>query len=197
MSVPLLRDTPIWKLQAALKCGSCKKGRYASLVHMIKLTQEREIAPSVWVHPTMRREGHEEMAPAPGTPYAVQDGKINATTYNAGCAIPAFCRIFHGTGGVGSAIAPDLTQVVKSLNRRQFKTIVSCVLKAIWEPASWRLGATIPTSARTSTASGPICAPTLMAPSAPAVHRKSARKMQTQQSQVALRSRLGKVRRPC
>src|SRR5712691_11169834 len=81
MSVPLLRDTPIWKLQAALKCGSCKKGRYASLVHMIKLTQEREIAPSVWVHPTMRREGHEEMAPAPGTPYAVQDGKLNATTY--------------------------------------------------------------------------------------------------------------------
>src|ERR1700737_872786 len=23
------RDTPIWKLEAALKCRSCKKGRYA------------------------------------------------------------------------------------------------------------------------------------------------------------------------
>jgi len=30
---------------------SCKKGRYAPPVHMIKLTQEREITPYVWVHP--------------------------------------------------------------------------------------------------------------------------------------------------
>jgi hypothetical protein len=30
------RDTPIWKLEAALKCRSCKKGRYAPPVHMIK-----------------------------------------------------------------------------------------------------------------------------------------------------------------
>jgi hypothetical protein len=45
------RNTPIWKLEAALKCRSCKKGRYAPLVHMIKLTQEREITPYPWVHP--------------------------------------------------------------------------------------------------------------------------------------------------
>ena len=45
------RDTPIWKLEAALKCRSCKKGRYAPPVHMIKLTMEREIAPYVWAHP--------------------------------------------------------------------------------------------------------------------------------------------------
>jgi hypothetical protein len=45
------RDTPIWKLEAALKCRSCKKGRYAPPVHMIKLTQEREITPYVWTHP--------------------------------------------------------------------------------------------------------------------------------------------------
>jgi hypothetical protein len=44
------RNTPIWKLEAALKCRSCKKGRYAPPVHMIKLTQEREITPYVWVH---------------------------------------------------------------------------------------------------------------------------------------------------
>jgi hypothetical protein len=44
------RDTPIWKLEAALKCRSWKKGRYAPPVYMIKLTQEREIAPYVWVH---------------------------------------------------------------------------------------------------------------------------------------------------
>jgi hypothetical protein len=46
-----VRSTPIWKLEAALKCRSCKKGRYAPPVHMIKLTQEREIAPYAWVHP--------------------------------------------------------------------------------------------------------------------------------------------------
>jgi hypothetical protein len=45
------RDTPIWKLEAALQCRSCKKGRYAPPVHMIKLTTEREITPYKWVHP--------------------------------------------------------------------------------------------------------------------------------------------------
>ena len=45
------RDTPIWKLEAALKCRSCRKGRYAPPVHMIKLTETREITPFVWVHP--------------------------------------------------------------------------------------------------------------------------------------------------
>jgi hypothetical protein len=30
-------DTPIWKLEAALKCRSCRKGRCAPPVHMIKL----------------------------------------------------------------------------------------------------------------------------------------------------------------
>jgi hypothetical protein len=49
------RDTPIWKLEAALKCRSCKKGRYAPPVHMIKLTQQREITPYVWVHPDDER----------------------------------------------------------------------------------------------------------------------------------------------
>jgi energy-coupling factor transporter ATP-binding protein EcfA2 len=39
------RDTPIWKLEAALKCRSCRKGRYAPPVHMIKLTETREITP--------------------------------------------------------------------------------------------------------------------------------------------------------
>jgi hypothetical protein len=37
--------------EAALKCRSCKKGRYAPPVHMIKLTQAREIAAYAWVHP--------------------------------------------------------------------------------------------------------------------------------------------------
>jgi hypothetical protein len=45
------RDTPIWKLEAALKCRSCRKGRYAPPVHMTKLTETQEITPYVWVHP--------------------------------------------------------------------------------------------------------------------------------------------------
>ena len=44
------RDTPIWKLEAALKCRSCRKGRYAPPVHMIKLTERQEITPYKWVH---------------------------------------------------------------------------------------------------------------------------------------------------
>jgi hypothetical protein len=49
------RDTPIWKLEAALKCRSCRKGRYAPPVHMIKLTATREITPYLWVHPDEER----------------------------------------------------------------------------------------------------------------------------------------------
>jgi hypothetical protein len=44
-------DTPIWKLEASLKCRSCKKGRHAPPVRMIKLTERQEITPYKWVHP--------------------------------------------------------------------------------------------------------------------------------------------------
>jgi hypothetical protein len=49
------RDTPLWKLEASLKCRSCRKGRYAPPVHMIKLTQRQEITPYAWVHPDEER----------------------------------------------------------------------------------------------------------------------------------------------
>jgi len=45
------RDTPIWKLEAALKCRSCRTPRYSPPVHMIRLTEERQTVPYVWVHP--------------------------------------------------------------------------------------------------------------------------------------------------
>jgi hypothetical protein len=41
------KETPIWKPEALLKCRSCRKGRYAPLVHMIRLTEERQTAPYV------------------------------------------------------------------------------------------------------------------------------------------------------
>ena len=45
------RETPLWKLEASLKCRSCRKGRYAPPVHIIKLTAAQEITPYIWVHP--------------------------------------------------------------------------------------------------------------------------------------------------
>jgi hypothetical protein len=45
------RDTPIWKLEAAFKCRTCRTPRYSPPVRMIKLTREREIDPYPWVHP--------------------------------------------------------------------------------------------------------------------------------------------------
>lgn len=40
------RNTPIWMLEASLKCRSCRHGKYAPPVHMIRLTEEREITPT-------------------------------------------------------------------------------------------------------------------------------------------------------
>jgi hypothetical protein len=34
-------NTPIWKLEASLKFRSCRRGRYAPPVHMIRPTEER------------------------------------------------------------------------------------------------------------------------------------------------------------
>jgi hypothetical protein len=45
------RDTPIWKLESSLKCRSCRHGRYAPPVRMIKLTDSQEISPYKWVYP--------------------------------------------------------------------------------------------------------------------------------------------------
>jgi hypothetical protein len=49
------RDTPLWKLEAALKCRSCRTPRYSPPVHMIRLTEERRTVPYVWVHPDEER----------------------------------------------------------------------------------------------------------------------------------------------
>ena len=49
------RNRPIWMLEASLKCRSCRHGKYAPPVHMIRLTEEREITPYVWVHPEEER----------------------------------------------------------------------------------------------------------------------------------------------
>ena len=49
------RNTPIWKLEAALKCRSCRTPRYSPPVNMIRLTKRRDIDPYLWVHPDEER----------------------------------------------------------------------------------------------------------------------------------------------
>jgi hypothetical protein len=49
------RDTPIRKLEGSFRCRSCGTRRYKPPVHMIKLTEVREITPYVWVHPGEER----------------------------------------------------------------------------------------------------------------------------------------------
>jgi hypothetical protein len=49
------RDTPIWKLEASLKCRLCRMGRDAPPVRIIKLTEQRVITPYKWVHPDEER----------------------------------------------------------------------------------------------------------------------------------------------
>jgi hypothetical protein len=44
-----------WKLEAALKCRFVQEGCYAPPVHMIKLTDTREITSCLWVHPAEER----------------------------------------------------------------------------------------------------------------------------------------------
>ena len=45
------RQSGNWKL----KCRSCRKGRCAPPVHLVRLTEEREITPYAWVHPDQER----------------------------------------------------------------------------------------------------------------------------------------------
>ena len=45
------RDTPIWKLEASLKCRACRTPRCAPRVQMMRLAKDQKIAPYAWVHP--------------------------------------------------------------------------------------------------------------------------------------------------
>lgn len=62
VSIPLAnvrqpRVTPIWKLESAFRCRSCSTKRYKPPVHLIKLTQKRELAMAPWYHPS-EGDGH-------------------------------------------------------------------------------------------------------------------------------------------
>ena len=63
------------------------------------------------------------------TPYEVKDGKLDPHAYQGWLRFALNCQVCHGAGGVGSAIAPDLAQKVKDLNKRESETIVYCGLR--------------------------------------------------------------------
>ncbi len=48
-------DTPVWKLEAGLRCRSCATLRYRPPVRLVKLTAEREINPYPWDRPGAER----------------------------------------------------------------------------------------------------------------------------------------------
>ena len=49
------QDMPLWNLEASLKCRSCREGRFAPPVNMIKLTETQEITPCKWGQDNDRR----------------------------------------------------------------------------------------------------------------------------------------------
>ena len=49
------RETPIWKLEASLKCRSCRRCHWAPPARLTRLTEQREVAPYNWVHPDEER----------------------------------------------------------------------------------------------------------------------------------------------
>ena len=46
------RNTPIWKLEGSFRCRACGTPRYKPRVHMIKLTETRQITPTMKRPPT-------------------------------------------------------------------------------------------------------------------------------------------------
>jgi quinoprotein dehydrogenase-associated probable ABC transporter substrate-binding protein len=61
-------------------------------------------------------------------PFTVKGNNVDKNTYLGWIRFAGFCERCHGTGGVGSALAPDLTKAMATLTRTQFDTIVSCGL---------------------------------------------------------------------
>lgn len=49
------RETPVWKLEASLRCRSCATPRRRAPARMVKLTEQREISPYKWDHPGNER----------------------------------------------------------------------------------------------------------------------------------------------
>jgi hypothetical protein len=97
------RNTPIWKLEAALKCRSCRTPRYSPPVHMIRLTREREIVPYVWMHPDGSAKRLARRAYVRG----------RATHQQAPCLATDYFRIQSPTGDdghFGPSAAPPLGQ---------------------------------------------------------------------------------------
>jgi hypothetical protein len=64
-----------------LKCRSCRKGRYAPPVHMIRLTEERQTVPYVWVHPDEDATGTYELCAVGCVRYEDGNGRTRETAF--------------------------------------------------------------------------------------------------------------------
>jgi hypothetical protein len=65
--------------------------------------------------------------PATGSsekPYRVVGGKVDDTTFRGWRAYNSACHACHGADGVGTSVAPNLLESVKSLSARDFTTKV-------------------------------------------------------------------------
>lgn len=58
-------------------------------------------------------------APLPGD-YRIENGRVDAGTYNGWRLFHSACHGCHGTGGVGTDKAPDLVERVKTMTPRAF-----------------------------------------------------------------------------
>lgn len=76
--------------------------------------------------------------PAPATsenaekPYTVKEGRVDPKTYEGWIRFSGFCQRCHGTGGVGSAVAPSLVESVKKLSLADFSSIVISGRSGSW-----------------------------------------------------------------
>jgi mono/diheme cytochrome c family protein len=58
-------------------------------------------------------------APLPGD-YRIENGRVDAGTYNGWRLFHSACHGCHGTGGVGTDVAPDLVERIKTMTPRGF-----------------------------------------------------------------------------
>ena len=64
--------------------------------------------------------------------YTVKDGRVDPKTYEGWIRFSGFCQRCHGTGGIGSAVAPSLVDAVKRLSSTEFAGIVLAGRNGTW-----------------------------------------------------------------
>ena len=69
--------------------------------------------------------GDDGAAGSKGEPYRVENGKVDATTYQGWVRYAAFCERCHGPGALGSAAGPNLLDRLEGTTKAHFEAIVT------------------------------------------------------------------------